>query len=126
MNAIANSNAPITRMPPSFLGAEFQVINSQQPAFQLERSDNGSLTYRCECGIAIKRMGDLRRHWRSRRHGWCGFACLGCRKSYSRKYMLDQHRDVCHQAGHATPVVGMELDRCELSYILVLLANAVI
>ena len=39
--------------------------------------------------------------------------------------MLDQHREVC-QAGHVTLVDAMELDRCELSNILVLLANTII
>ena len=85
-------------------------MNFQHPAYKLERSDDGSIAHRCECGIAVKRMVDLRRHWSSRRHGGRGYHCLVCRKSYSRKYML--HRHVC-QAEHVTPVDAMEVDRWE-------------
>ena len=100
MNVDANYNAPTTSMPSGFL-------NARRPLFGVETNVDGSFVHRCECGRAIKRKGDLARHWRSRMHGGRGFDCQECGKSYIRKYMLNQH--VC-QVGPATPVDAMDVD----------------
>jgi hypothetical protein len=99
VNVGANSNAPTTNTPSGVLGAGIQDGNAQWPSFEVETNVDGSIVYRCECGRAITRKKDLRRHWRSRMHGGRGFDCQECGKSYIRKYMLDQH--VCQAA---TPV----------------------
>ena len=107
INVDANSSAPTSRTPSGFLGAGIQATSSQWPSFTVETDVDGSVVHRCECGRAIKRKGDLMRHWRSRMHDGRGFDCQECGKSYIRKYMLDQH--VC-QVGPATPVDSMDVD----------------
>ncbi|KAF8622852.1 hypothetical protein AX15_006696 [Amanita polypyramis BW_CC] len=51
----------------------------------------GSTTHLCKCGTSIRRMTDLRRHWKTRLHGGKGHRCPTCRKQYSRKYQLTKH-----------------------------------
>ena len=103
-----SSITPPAITPSGFLGAGIQAINAQWPSFEVETNVvDGSVVHRCECGKAIKRKVDLKRHWSSRMHGGRGFDCQECGKSYIRKYMLDQH--VC-QVGPATPVDAMDVD----------------
>lgn len=103
-----NGNPPITSGTSSgVLGTRTQITTSQWPSFKREWSEDGSIVHRCVCGRAIKRMGDLKRHWRSRRHGGRGFDCLKCRRSYTREYMLNRH--IC-QTKPETLVNAMEVD----------------
>ncbi|KAF8345648.1 hypothetical protein F5887DRAFT_1074371 [Amanita rubescens] len=94
------TNASLGGSPGAGTGAEIQDTSSE-PSFTFETSGiNGSLVHRCECGKAIKRMSDLKRHWKSRRHGGRGFGCFTCRRSYARKYMLNQHVCRARPAGN--------------------------
>ncbi len=98
------NNAQVTNaslVGSSGTGTEIQAT-SPEPSFTFEMSRiDGSFVHRCECGKAIKRKSDLKRHWKSRRHGGRGFGCFRCRRSYARKYMLDQHVCQARPAGNA-------------------------
>lgn len=102
-------SAPVTKA--AFSGPGTQA-GPQWPSYTPERSEiDGLPIHRCECGKKIKRMSDLKRHWNSKRHGGHGFECLRCRRSYSRKYLLDRH--VC-RARLATTSDTMEVDTREI------------
>ena len=103
-------DGPITRTPLGvFLDSEIQATNSKKPPFRWERSEvDGSPVYRCECGTAIKRMGDLKRHWRSRLHGGSGFDCLKCGRSFSRRYMFNRH--ICRAKPATTQTIESMVD----------------
>ncbi|KAF8345649.1 hypothetical protein F5887DRAFT_170335 [Amanita rubescens] len=87
-------DGPVTGTPLGVLADfEIQATNSKKPSFRRETSEvDGSLVYRCECGRAIKRKGDLRRHWSSRGHRGRGFDGLKCGTSL---YMLNRHVSSC-------------------------------
>ena len=106
-----NSTPSPTNNIPVITSCAFSAVqapNPPNPSFRLEMSDiDGSLIHRCECGKAIKRAADLKRHWNSRSHGGRGYDCAKCKRSYSRKYMLDRH--TC-RASIATTGNEMDLD----------------
>ncbi|KAF8708484.1 hypothetical protein AX14_013564 [Amanita brunnescens Koide BX004] len=47
--------------------------------------------YECSCGHRTGTMGDMTRHWQSKRHSEAAFECKGCGKVYTREDALKRH-----------------------------------
>ena len=47
--------------------------------------------YECSCGHRTGTMGDMTRHWQSKRHSEAAFGCTACGKVYTREDALKRH-----------------------------------
>lgn len=65
--------------------------------------------YECSCGHWSGTMGDMTRHWQSRRHSEAAFDCKACGKVYTRDDALKRHMRRNDECARKARRIGMSL-----------------
>lgn len=65
--------------------------------------------YECSCGHWAGTMGDMTRHWQSRRHSEAAFDCKACGRAYTRDDALKRHMRRNDECARKARRIGMSL-----------------
>ena len=65
--------------------------------------------YECSCGHWAGTMGDMTRHWQSRRHSEAAFDCKACGKVYTRDDALKRHMRRNDECARKARRIGVSL-----------------
>ncbi len=63
--------------------------------------------YECSCGHRTGTMGDMTRHWQSKRHSDAKFSCKACEKVYTREDALKRHMRRNDECARKARRIGM-------------------
>ncbi|KAF8622848.1 hypothetical protein AX15_006693 [Amanita polypyramis BW_CC] len=86
------SNAIPVSVQPSYTILSNELIISSQGSDMgkiCRRSSGGG--FECSCSHRTGTVGDMTRHWQSKRHSNVAFECKACRKAYTRDDALKRH-----------------------------------